>query len=372
MLAQLATEAGYAVVAVDRFGDLDLLGLHRCRVLRDARGGGMAALVGVAERVAADAVIYGGGLENRPDLVARLARGRRLLGNTPEVLARVRDPAILAAALRSDGLAYPLTLAPARAVRDADRSRAWLRKPLRSGGGRGIRTWRGGALGPGEVVQERICGLACSVAGVGDGRGAAVLGLTEQLVGQPAFGARGYGWCGNVVPPRMATEERVVVWREAERICSRLVEAFRLRGVFGVDLVWDGRRAWVIEVNPRPPGSLEAIELAGATGTLNAHVRAFDGELPRPRGDTVGGAGPAAAKAILYAASDIVVSDTREWHRQGIRDIPRPRQRIAAGAPVCTLVAVSTTPQEAVDALRERAARLQAMLSPASESHAIA
>jgi predicted ATP-grasp superfamily ATP-dependent carboligase len=164
----------------------------------------------------------------------------------------------------------------------------------------------------------------------------------------------------------------VVVWREAERICSRLVEAFRLRGVFGVDLVWDGRRAWVIEVNPRPPGSLEAIELAGARGTLRGHVRAFDGELPRPGGDTVGDAGPAAAKAILYAASDIVVPDTGDWHRRGIRDIPRPRQRIAAGAPVCTLVAVSTTPQKAVDALRERAVRLQAKLSAVSESHAIA
>lgn len=373
MLAQLATAAGHHVVAVDRFGDLDLRRLPRTRVVCAAHGRpGMAALVASAERVEADAVVYGGGLENRPDLVARLARGRRLLGNEPGVLARVRDPVRLGAALRSAGLAFPCTLSPADARRAADRSRAWLRKPVRGGGGRGIRVWQGEALRAGEILQERVPGLACSVAAVGDGRHAMVLAVTEQLVGDEAFGGRGYSWCGNVVPPRVGAHDRCRLSADADAICARLTQAFRLRGVFGVDLVWDGRRAWVIEVNPRPPGSLEAIELAGATAAFTAHVGAFNGELPARKFD-LRGAGPrAAAKAILYAATDTVVPDTGDWSAPEIRDVPHPGQRISAGHPVCTLMAVAKTPQAAVDELGRRAMRLQAQLMQTRESHAVA
>jgi predicted ATP-grasp superfamily ATP-dependent carboligase len=371
MLAQLATAAGYRVAAVDRFGDLDLRRLCGGRVCCEPPPrGGMAALVAAAEAMPAEAVVYGGGFENRPELVARLGGGRRLLGNAPDAIRRARDPAVLGGVLHAAGLAYPRTLAAAEAT-GSDRARAWLRKPLRSGGGRGIRRWDGAALGPGEVVQEQVPGLACSVAAVGDGRSAVVLGLSEQLVGERGFGGRGYSWCGNVVPPRLAAEERALLWHDAEAICRRLVAALGLRGVFGVDMVWDGRQAWVIEVNPRPPGSLEALELAGATGTFTAHVRAFDGALPRPRLEFR--APPrAAAKAILYATANTVVPDTRGWLELGIRDIPHPGERIAAGRPVCTLLAVAQTPEEALEECRRRAARLRSRLGRGVESHAFA
>ena len=51
--------------------------------------------------------------------------------------------------------------------------------------------------------------------------------------------------------------------------------AFALRGLFGVDFVWDGERAWTIEVNPRPTASLEAIEAAYGIGVFGAHLRAW-------------------------------------------------------------------------------------------------
>ena len=185
MLAELAVRAGHDVVAVDRFGDLDLQQLcPSVSVLRDLGGrGGMAALVDAAEGIPAPSAIYGAGLENRPDLVARLASGRRLLGCTGETLERVRDPARLAASLRSAGLAYPSTFGAADAPRLAERSRRWLRKPVRGGGGRGVREWRGGALDGEVIVQEHISGLACSAAAVADGHSAVLLGVSEQLIG---------------------------------------------------------------------------------------------------------------------------------------------------------------------------------------------
>ena len=191
----------------------------------------------------------------------------------------MRDPQRLGAALRDAGLPYPRTFAAA----PDDRSGRWLRKPLRGGGGTRVRAWRGGALPAGTVAQERIDGVACSAAAVGDGVDAVVLGLTEQLVGRRAFGVRGYRWCGNVVPPRLPAGERDGLLEQARAICSCLAGAFALRGLFGVDFVWDGERAWTIEVNPRPTASLEAIEAAYGVGVFDAHLRACAGELPRSR-----------------------------------------------------------------------------------------
>jgi uncharacterized protein len=362
MLAELAVRAGHDVVALDRFGDLDLQRLcPSVSVLRDLGGrGGMAALVAAAETIQAPSVIYGAGLENKPALIARLASGRRLLGCPPEAVERVRDPASLGASLRTAGLAYPSTFASREAPLRADRSRRWLRKPVRGGGGRGVREWRGGALEGDVVVQERISGVACSVAAVADGRSATLLGVSEQLVGHRGFGARGYAWCGNLVPPRLGQAERRALDSAAQTICRHLAGAFGLRGLLGVDLVWDGDCAWVVEVNPRPTGSLECIEAAYDVRVFAAHLDGCAGRLPSiaspptPR--------RAAGKAILFATRNLRVGDTPGWPARGIRDVPHPHERIGAGRPICTLVSARESPEAVLADLEARAAGLRAEL----------
>jgi uncharacterized protein len=350
MLADLARRDGQPVAAFDLFGDLDL----RRSGARVVTGESLTALVEAAVSEPAGAVVYGASFENHPVLVGRLAERHRLLGNDPRTLRAVRDPIRLEAALRDAGLPCPSTFADA----PGDRSRRWLRKPLRGGGGTRVRAWRGGALPAGTVVQERIEGIACSAAAVGDGVDAVVLGVSEQLVGRRAFGARGYRWCGNVVPPRLPGGERDALLAQARAICSCLASAFALRGLFGVDLVWDGGRAWTIEVNPRPTASLEAIEAAHGVPVFAAHLRGCAGALP----DVEAAGGGAAGKAVLYATEDVVVGDSERWLQRGVRDVPHPGERIAAGRPVCTVVAAAATPEAVLDALEEQAARVRADL----------
>jgi uncharacterized protein len=354
MLADLAMRDGQRVAAFDLFGDLDLRrGDARVVALP---GGSLTALVDAAVQVPARGVVYGASFENHPALVARLAERHALLGNVPQTLRAVRDPQRLASALRDAGLMYPRTVAAA----PDDRSGRWLRKPLRGGGGTRVRAWRGGALPAGAVVQERIDGVACSAAAVSDGVDAVVLGLTEQLVGRRSFGVRGYRWCGNVVPPRLPAGERDSLLEQARAICSCLAGAFALRGLFGVDFVWDGERAWTIEVNPRPTASLEAIEATCGVGVFAAHLRACAGELPQVESEHAGAAG----KAVLFATEDVVIGDSVGWLERGARDVPHPGERIAAGHPICTLVVVAATPQGVLDELDEQAARLRAELEP--------
>jgi uncharacterized protein len=346
MLADLAMRDGQRVAAFDLFGDLDLRRSAE-RVVAPP-GASLTTLVDAALEEPAGDVVYGASFENHPALVARLAERHRLLGNPPQTLRAVRDPRRLA----ETGLPYPRTLA----VAPAERSGRWLRKPLRGGGGTRVRPWRGGALPRGTVLQERIEGVPCSAAAVGDGTDAVVLGISEQLVGEGAFGVRGYRWCGNLVPPRAPTG---ALLDQARTICSRLASVFGLRGLFGVDLVWDGERAWMIEVNPRPTASLEVMH---DDGLFDAHVRACAGELPRIRAERDGAAG----KAVLFATEDIVIGDSERWLALGVRDVPHPRERIAAGRPVCTLVAEAATPAAVLARLEDQAAQLSAEMGVAA------
>jgi uncharacterized protein len=341
MLADLARRDGHRVVAFDLFGDLDLRRSAE-RVVTAAR---LTTLVDAAAREAPSGVVYGASFENHPALVERLAERHALLGNAPAALRAVRDPAKVGAALRD--FPYPRTslVAPAEPG-------GWLRKPLRGGGGVRVRRWRGGELRAGTFVQERIDGIPCSAAAVGDGADAVVLGLTEQLVGRRAFGVRGYRWCGNLVPPRLPVGDLLV---QARAVCSRLARAFGLRGLFGVDFAWDGERAWTLEVNPRPTASLESVEAVYGVGAFAAHLRGCAGELPH------GEATPsrAAGKAVLFATEDVVVGDSARWP---VRDIPHPGERIARGRPICTIVATAATPDDVLTALEEQAAWVRADL----------
>ena len=149
-------------------------------------------------------------------------------------------------------------------------------------------------------------------------------------------------------PPRLPAGEREALLGQARAICSCLAGAFALRGLFGVDFIWDGERAWTVEVNPRPTASLEAIEAAYGVDVFDAHLRACAGELPRIEAECLGAAG----KAVLFATEDVTIGDSERWLQRGVRDVPHPGERIAAGRPICTVVTSAATPQDAAGRAR--------------------
>ncbi len=343
MLAQLAVADGHEVTALDRFGDVDLRA-----VAAAATAPSNDALAALAADVDAEAVVYGAGLENRPDLVGQLSRGRELLGTPPELLAAVRDPWAVAAAARAAGARAPETRA-ADELPPTGGDHGWLRKPRRGGGGRGVRRWSGGRLRASEILQRRVRGLSCSAVAIGDGRRAAVLGLTEQLHRSP-----GYQWAGNLAPPRLPDGERDECSGQLSAVCAEVAARFGVRGAFGVDAIWDGRHAWVLEVNPRPPAGLELF----GPGSFAAHVRGARG-LGLPSADVLPATRCARVKLVLFADRDLRAPDPGWWPRELVRDVPHRGETIKRGAPVCTVISASAGAPE----LAARGARLLAALS---------
>jgi uncharacterized protein len=335
MLAQLAVADGYEVTALDRFGDVDLRA-----IAPGATAPSNDTLAALAADVEAEAVVYGGGLENRPDLVRQLSDGRELLGTPPELLAAVRDPWAVGAAARAAGACAPETrsideLPTTEGVGQKGRGGSgpgmWLCKPLRGGGGRGVRRWMGGRLRRTEILQRRVHGLSCSAVAIGDGRRATPLGVTEQL-----HRHAGFQWTGNLTPPRLPEGELGELDGQLRAVCAEVAARFGVRGAFGVDAIWDGRHAWVLEVNPRPPAGLELF----GPGSFEGHVRGARG-LGVPAAGTPPATRCAKVKLVLFADRDVRAPDPRWWPAELVRDIPHAGDTIKRGAPVCTLISAT-------------------------------
>ncbi len=344
MLAQLAVADGYEVVALDRFGDVDLRAIARVATAQRSD-----ALAELAASVEADAVVYGAGFENRPDLVRRLADGRELLGTPADLLPHVRDPWAVGATARAAGARAPETR-PSNEPPNREPG-SWLRKPRRGGGGRGVRRWRGGTLRSTEILQRQVHGLSCSAVAIGDGHRAAVLGLTEQL-----HRPRGFAWMGNVTPPRLPDGELAELDGQLRAVCAGVAARFGVRGAFGVDAIWDGRHAWVLEVNPRPPATLELF----GPGSFEAHVRGARGIGLSPAG-SLPATSLAAVKLILFADRALQAPNPDWWPEGLVRDVPHAGEVIGRDAPVCTLISA----QDTVPELVERGARLLSALPDA-------
>jgi predicted ATP-grasp superfamily ATP-dependent carboligase len=312
--------------------------------------------------VRAPFVAYTSNFENHPDAVAELARGRRLLGNPPSVLQQVRNPITLMRTLASLGFAVPDTRAsvPAQSPPDA----RWLLKPRRSGGGHGTVAWRRGRRVPRRAyLQQQVAGVPGSVIFAADGRRAVVLGLTRQLVGDPAFGSHGFRYCGSLLASRSAPlfARQTELLEGASSLAAAVTEAFELRGLNGIDFIARAGVPYPIEVNPRYSASMELVERATRASLFTMHVEACDGRLPEaPRRPS-----RTHGKAIVFARRDLVVGDPGAWTGAPMADVPHPGERIGRGHPICTVFAAEARGERCLRVLRTVAARVhRATIAP--------
>jgi predicted ATP-grasp superfamily ATP-dependent carboligase len=349
-----ARRAGLRPWALDLFADRDLAAVCPARAVPPGRY--PAGLPALARAAPPGPWLYTGGLENRPHLVARIARERPLWGNGPAALAAVRDPFALTHALRAADLPCP-------AVRSADQPRPpgrWLVKPIRGAGGAGIR-WADRARRARRAVygQEFIEGEARSAVFVADADGCRLLGVTRQLVGEDRLHASPFRYCGSIGPLALAAAERAA-WR---RLGTAVAAFAGLRGLFGVDAILRDGVPWPVEVNPRYTASVEVLEYATGLRALALHRRAFELDTPSAAEPTREGF---LGKAVYYAPRALTVPADGPWEDvlrsppaldgpPAFADIPAAGQRIAAGRPVLTLFASGATPDECLTGLRAAA-----------------
>ena len=383
MLAASAARAGFETLALDLFGDRDLAALARDHeVVRPAidcgAGKGSAEgsaggfdpqdLIACARRLLAKhgsaELVCGAGLEDQPALLDSLSalEGLASRGNGAVAIEAVKDPRRLAALLQALGIAHP------EIRRDVpDDPAGWLAK--RAGGCGGVHVQEGAraaqaecGAGADRYFQRFQPGRSLSALLLADGRRALVVGISAQYV--RAREPHDYAFTGAAGPVPLSD-------RLAERIrdcATRIVAATALRGCIGIDfIVDDDEMAWVIEINPRPPATIELYDADWPRGLVDAHLRALAGELPAAAASptTAPTTAPTAARAlrIAWAPHPWVAGEVLALGGD-CTDLPRPGARIGENMPLCTVHAQAADADAAWRAVSARCAAIEASLQP--------
>jgi predicted ATP-grasp superfamily ATP-dependent carboligase len=227
----------------------------------------------------------------------------------------------------------------------------------------------------GHYLQRFLPGPVGSAAFLADGERALLLGVTEQIPGWRDLGGSGFRYGGNIAgPPDALLPPGAIATLGAA--AGRIVRRFGLRGLNGLDYVVAAGVPRLIEVNPRYTASMELLEEISGRDFFDLHLRALDGRLPRAAAGAADRAGerrrgspaPFLGKGILYADHDLAGIEPRALLDLGCRDVPVRREPIAAGQPVCTIVAGGASPGECRREIAARAARVRRLLRPAETS----
>lgn len=356
--AASAARAGFQVTAIDAFGDLDTRACARrvvCAEAMDAESLANAALR-LSERPGApQRLLYGAGFDGRPDQLRRIENHFEIAGNEAATAEGVACPQRLFSLLRRLGIAFP----PVSHLRPASPA-GWLFKRLASSGGLGVRSAAdaGPDLPPDAYYQRVACGTPVSAVFAADGQSVRILGYNRlrslALPGMPFVYVGALTW----PTPPAALRHAVMAYAQ------RLTRALGLRGVNGIDLLLPSdqdraqtataRKPLLLELNMRPPATLELHEdLTGRCG-VSTHLAAIAGELLSDdpvRSQT--GAPAIRGLRVLYAERELRVP-MLEWPRW-CRDRPAAGTLIPAGAPICTVHAGGAREANVEARLDERA-----------------
>jgi uncharacterized protein len=358
-----AIRAGFEPYAIDCYADRDLTAVCPAVKIQRYPHDFEPALAAAPQAP----WLYTGGLENYPRLVGRLGELRLLWGNAGKGLREVRQPDRLAHIATQAGLRFPRKQ---RSLPGKELPARWLVKRHRSSGGLGVRFAAEsdrGKLDRHNYFQEYVAGQATSAAFVAASGRAALVGVSQQLLGRDVgLEDRPFLYAGSIGPLVLSDDET----SRLQSLGRLLGERFGLSGLFGVDFVRSSEDLWLIEVNPRYTASVEVLERATGVSFLARHAAACQsGELAT---QPVASLGPLAGKQVVYARengkvppafNELVDKFNRPGEPPGIADLPQIGERIVAGQPVATVFAAGGTSNEVELQLRNRAAAVSEVLS---------
>ncbi len=329
MLAVSARRGGWRPLVLDRFGDLDTRKVAHAwrKVPVDQTELNGQALIKLAQAMVLQfslaGWVYGSGLESLPEVVEEISQLCPLLGNGPEVLRLCSDPELFFAALDTLQIPYPdITW---RQPKDLT---GWLAK--QGGGCGGVKVaLTPAALGNGKVYfQKRLPGEVFTYAFLADKR-RLVWGAFNRLYQADYNAQQPFGYAGAINRAALSPEATKLV----KEYAWRMIEAWHLRGMHGLDFMVTESGPAILELNPRAGAVLGLWDEDWPDGLLAAHVQACQGECrvtPEP--------GPARGLQVVFSREPVAIPRDMPWPSWCV-DLPDPSDYVGAGKPVCSVTA---------------------------------
>lgn len=343
MLAQAVVQAGLKPLVIDLYGDRDTqkLAVAYLQVPSFSWAGLGWAVEDFVGRFRISHAVYGSGFECYPDSLYRLGQCVPLSGNPPDVFALVNDKPVFFSKLSRLGIPFPETLFSRPKPEDG-----WLIKPKLGQGGLGIMPEPAGFSGQGCYWQRFQPGVPHSVTFLADGRQVRVIGFNRQWTtrfdGGQAFIFS--GMINQAAIPR-ALRSELTAW------LAKIVPEFSLRGVNSMDFIWSGEQAFVLEINPRIPASLQLYEV----GLFQQHITSS--QQPLSAGNPSVGQGGYSAYQIVHATGTVRIPDHFVWP-SGCVDLPAAGAICRKDQPICSIIAHHSSSEGVLQLLQNTRHRL--------------
>jgi predicted ATP-grasp superfamily ATP-dependent carboligase len=348
-LAESARRAGIGVSGIDAYADLDTQAA--CRNYRRAQGLGARDLAQTVLKTDMDEGMrwtYTAGFETGPEHLAGLSnQPSELLGNEPGVLGFLSQPLRFFRLLSELDIAHPMVLANRPKMADG-----WLHKAAGRFGGLGVQLAsransdqpRQKYLSAGGYYERFIDGPLCSLLFAADGREVEPIGFNRIMARCTAMGDFRFAGALSGFTPLSKSREIML------QVARRLTRELGLRGINGLDFVLHRDLPLLLELNARPPATLELYESELSQGGLVTHLQACLGRLP-----ALTSGSPTQIRRgmqIVYTDRDLTLADI-DWP-DWVSDRPVTGEHLIKDTPICTVHASGPDRESLMGQLRER------------------
>lgn len=346
---QAAVDAGFEVIAIDAFCDVDTQKLALQTIKVDTNNGNFQAASFYKALTQIDCthvlgMTIGAGFEAMPELLEAVPiTVIPPIFNAPATIKAVKNPTVFFDFLTSIHAPHPATQ-----LSRPRNSIGWLQKQIGGSGGAHIRS-----ASPLDLIEnlpvyyQQICaGEPYGCLFLADGSHAQVIGIHQQWCA--GTNTQTYRFGGALGHAELAEN----VAEKIEAYVQAVTRHFGLRGINSLDFMLHGNEINLLEINPRFSASLQLYS-AKKGNLFAAHVQACLGQLKKwPIVDK-----KSRAMQVVYANETVQVPADMDWPEWAC-DVPQPNSEIAAGAPICTVQAQARSAKQAHKKLLQRVALL--------------
>jgi uncharacterized protein len=328
MLTQAALNSGLVPYVIDCYADQDTKQSAKAyRCVFSLRRQNLQLAVQNFKQQGISYLIYGSGFENYPDSLLFLERQFKILGNCAKTFLRLQKKREFFQTLQQLNIAYPETCFAA----PKDKHN-WLIKPEHSLGGCNIRFFSSylsyESPSNGYYYQRYLNGESLSALFLSNGRQAQIIGFNRQLTTK--LDNQDFIFSGVINHAQLPTtiQQTLIAW------IHQLTRHYGLRGLNSLDFILSNNCCYVLEINARPPASMQLYDDALLTAHLNS-VQTGRLRLPFPQR-------LCKAYYIVYAHRQTHIVQTIPFGK-GYADIPPRGAIIGKNQPICSIIASGKT-----------------------------
>jgi len=331
-IAQGLKSLGHSVSVIDGFADRDtcttvseVVKVKRSQYGLDAIEAFHAVQL-LQSKGSFDGLFYDAAMESKPDLIDKI-NIHSIVGNSSSTLRACKAPEAFFSMLEKNNITYPEShFYPESQPRN---NNDWLVKDAVGTGGVGV-TFLNDAYENDEnkYLQKKVEGINFSLTFLANGKEISTLGfntLWHESLGENMP----YVYAGAINQVKLDAD----VQQTALQYASVIAKELDLIGLNSIDFIYAEKSVYVLEVNPRIPATYELYETKSGV-LMHQHIEACTNRaLPEEQLVPL-----LRAHAIVYAPTDITVSDELSWPLW-TADRPHAQELIKKYEPICSIFA---------------------------------